>query len=286
MGEENASFFQRIDAIFPSLTDKQARIAEHFRTNYRRSVFYTLAQAAEATGVSDASIVRFARLIGYDGFSGMQDAVRAYVSASMSTTVERFKSIEAAAEGGLEQLVDGSVRALRGLPLLVEADALRDFARSLGGYGSIQIVGFESTAGFAEYLAYYLSRAGYPAAAVTERSGDTFARIRAAGPGTLVLSIMVARYPRQALEFCRACTARGAYLAVVSDTADHPLGGAADSQFSIATRRSDGMNLEIQAALFASLQFIVLQAGLSDLDRTRASLAELEDYDAAFGIFD
>jgi len=285
---EARSFFQRVDGIYSSLTAKQSAIADHLRNNYRESVFYTLAEAAAATGASEASVIRFARALGYDGFSGMQDAVRAYVAESMRSTVERFQSMETAPDGqaaGWERLIDQSVRTLQGLPYLVASASVKEFARAVGSYSSVMIVGFESTAGFAEYLSYYLSRAGLSVDTISERTGDLFPYVRKAGAETLVISVMVARYPKRAIDFCRACRARGATVAVVSDTADHPLAKDVSFQFSVATRRSGAMNLEIQVALFAALQMIILEAGMRDVARTRAVLAELEEYDTDFSVF-
>jgi DNA-binding MurR/RpiR family transcriptional regulator len=285
---EALSFFQRIDGIYSSLTAKQAAIADHLRSNYREAVFYTLAEAAAATGASDASVIRFARMLGYGGFSAMQDAMRSYVAESMRSTVDRFQSMEAATGGaaaGWERLIDQSVRTLQGLPYLVASASVKEFASTIGGYSSVMVVGFESTAGFAEYLAYYLARAGFAVETISEKAGNLFPYVRKAGADTLVISIMVARYPKRAIDFCLACKARGSTLAVVSDTADHPLARDIAFQFSVATRRSGAMNLEIQVALFAALQMIILEAGMRDVERTRAALAELEDYDTDFGVF-
>jgi len=285
---EVLSFFQRIDGVYASLTTKQAAIADHLGSQYRKAVFYTLADAAAATGASEASVIRFARMLGYDGFSAMQDAMRAYVAESMRSTVDRFQSMATSPDGpaaGWERLIDQSVRTLQGLPYLVAAASVKEFARTIGSYSSVAIVGFESTAGFAEYLAYYLSRAGFAVETISEKTGNLFPYVRKAGAGTLVISVMVARYPRMAIDFCRACRERGATLAVVSDTADHPLVQDVAFQFSVATRRSGAMNLEIQVALFAALQMIILEAGMCDVKKTKAALAELEEYDTDFRVF-
>lgn len=286
-GEASSSFFIRVDQARATLTATQAKIAEALSAGYRQAVFYTLAEAARAVGASQASVVRLARALGYEGFTDMQDAMRAYVADSMRSTVDRFQRIEEEAEGsgGWEELLASGERTLRSLPNLVPAEAVAGLASSLAGYDWIAIVGFESTAGLAEHLSYYLSRAGFPAEAITERSGNLYGSIRRAGAGTLVLCLMVSRYPRAAVDFCRACSRRGSDLAVVSDTGEHPLSSEASVQLSIAERRATGMNLEVHLALLATVQLLVLKAGLRDKERTRAALAELEAYDAAFRVF-
>lgn len=281
------SFFARVDRARATLTATQAKIAEALSEGYRQAVFYTLAEAARAVGASQASVVRLARALGYEGFTDMQDAMRDYVADSMRSTVDRFRRIEESAggSGGWEELVASGERTLRSLPNLVPIEAVSALASSLSTYASISVVGFESTAGLAEHLSYYLSRAGFPAEAVTERSGNLYGTIRRAGKGTLVLCLMVSRYPRTAVEFCRACTRRGSTLAVISDIADHSLAGEAGFQLSVAERRSTGMNLEVHLAMLATAQLLVLKAGLSDKERTRTALSELEAYDEAFRVF-
>ncbi len=288
MGKRDVPFFRLLDSLFPSLTPSQARVADYLRNHYKEAVFLSLAQTARNAGVSEASVLRLARSLGYNGYSELQSVLQSYVSASMLTTVERFQSYDQVPDDAtvFRDLLEKTADSMKTLSHLVSPAEVKSFVASLGLYRNILVVGFESTAGLAEYLCYYLHRTGYPATAVTEKTGDLFAVLQTAGKETLALAILVARYPRTAIEFCSSCAARGSALAVVSDTSDHPLFDSVSSQFSVSTKRFDGMNLENQAAMLSFLQGLILECGLGDRKRTKQTLKALEDYNRSFHIFD
>lgn len=287
MSDKGNTFFRHLDSLYPSLTKKQKTIADYLRNNYREAIFLSLARAADEAGVSEGSIIRFARALGYEGFTDMLAAVQGYVSESMQTTVERFRTYENAGNGEAvwKSIAETSLRNLESMSRLIAERDVNDFAAGLSEYSRILVAGFESTAGFAEYSAYYLSRAGYPAEAVTEKSGNLYPLVQQVTKKTLVLGLLVARYPAQAVRFYRTCVNRGARLAIVSDTSDHPLHDAASPQFSLAVRPSGGMNFDMHLAMLSFLQILMLKIGLYDKETTRQSLDSLEKYNKLFEIY-
>lgn len=281
------NFFRRLDRRFASLTKTQKQIGAYIRRTYRSAVFLPLAAIARETGASEASVVRFARALGYSGYSEMQSHMQEYVSESMLTTVERFRLFDRPRPEGevMHTVIGNSVEAVRNLQNLLEPAKLRECALSWHGLKKIFAAGFESTAGLAEYFAYYLSRSGLPAQAVNEKTGDLFPQAQKAGPEMQVIALLLPRYPRQLLNFCLHCRSKGASLTVITDAPDHPLQGRTEYEFYVSQRRVQGMNLESQVGMLATIQMLIQEAGLSDRERTRQSLEELENYNKLFGLF-
>ena len=281
------NFFKRLDRRFSSLTKTQKQIGSYIRRKYRSAVFLPLAAVSRETGASEASIVRFARALGYSGYTEMQTHMQEYVSESMLTTVERFRLFDRPRPEGevLDTVIGNSVETVRNLQNLLEPARLRECAQSWQGLKKIFLTGFESTAGLAEYFAYYLSRSGFPAQPVTEKTGDLFPLAQESGPEMQVVALLLPRYPKQLLDFCMYCRSRGSKLTVVTDAPDHPLQGLTEYEFYVSQHRVQGMNLESQIGMLATIQMLIQEAGLSDRERTRRSLEELEDYNTRFGLF-
>ncbi len=281
------SFFKRLDSRFASLTKIQKQIGSYIRNTYRSAVFLPLAGVSRETGASEASIVRFARALGYSGYSEMQSHMQEYVSESMLTTVERFRLFDRPRPEGevLDTVVKNSTETVQNLENLLDPAKLRECARTWSTTRKIMPAGFESTAGLAEYFAYYLSRSGFPVTAVTERTGDLFPLVREAGEDVHILALLLPRYPKQLVDFCTHCRLKGAQLTIIADAPDHPLQGQAEYEFYVSQRRVQGMNLESQIAMLAAIQMLIQEAGLSDRERTRQSLEELEEYNLRFQLF-
>jgi DNA-binding MurR/RpiR family transcriptional regulator len=281
------SFFKRLDRRFSSLTKTQKQIGSYIRRAYRSAVFLPLARISRETGASEASIVRFSRALGYSGYSEMQSHMQEYVSESMLTTVERFRLFDRPRPEGevLHTVIGNSVEAVRNLENLLEPSKLRECVLSWHSLKKIFLVGFESTSGLAEYFSYYLSRSGFPAQAITERTGDLFSSCQEAGPEVQAVTLLLPRYSKRQIDFCTHCRSKGAGLTVIADAPDHPLQGQSEFEFYVSQRRVQGMNLESQVGMLVTIQMLIQEAGLSNRERTRHSLEELEKYNTHFDLF-
>ncbi|MCL7452410.1 MAG: MurR/RpiR family transcriptional regulator [Anaerolineae bacterium] len=76
MEEELNDFQQRLEDHFPGLTKSQQRIASHLLARYDEAAFLTAADLAERLDVSQATMVRFARAIGYDGYRELRNCLQ------------------------------------------------------------------------------------------------------------------------------------------------------------------------------------------------------------------
>jgi DNA-binding MurR/RpiR family transcriptional regulator len=68
MAEELNDFRQRLEERLPGFTKSQQRIASYLLISYDEAAFLSAADLAERLNVSEATIVRFAKAAGYDGF--------------------------------------------------------------------------------------------------------------------------------------------------------------------------------------------------------------------------
>jgi DNA-binding MurR/RpiR family transcriptional regulator len=68
MEEELSDFRQRLEDRLPDLTKSQQRIASYLLVSYDEAAFLPAADLARGLNVSEATLVRFARAIGYGGF--------------------------------------------------------------------------------------------------------------------------------------------------------------------------------------------------------------------------
>lgn len=59
-----------------SLTKGQGKIADYILKNQKRVLGMTAKEIGKEIGVSDASVIRFARTIGFDGFSDMKEYIQ------------------------------------------------------------------------------------------------------------------------------------------------------------------------------------------------------------------
>lgn len=59
-----------------SLTKSQIKIADYIIKNQKRIVGLTAREVGKEIGVSDTTIIRLARTVGYDGYTDLQEQLR------------------------------------------------------------------------------------------------------------------------------------------------------------------------------------------------------------------
>ncbi len=74
--EELTEFKQRLEDHFPHLTKSEKRIASFLLASHDEAAFLPAAELAQRSGVSPATIVRFARAVGYDSFPELKRSLQ------------------------------------------------------------------------------------------------------------------------------------------------------------------------------------------------------------------
>ena len=91
MEAELADFRQRLEDHHPDFTKSQQHIASYLLASYDEAAFLPAADLARRLGVSEATLVRFAQAIGYDGFRELRRSLQALYRVN-NTPASRLKN--------------------------------------------------------------------------------------------------------------------------------------------------------------------------------------------------
>lgn len=86
--------YQRILDGYPGFSRQQRKVADFILANLGEVIYHPIARIEESTGVSQATIVRFAQALGYPGFNELRDALFAYYREYLSPDRRLKHSIE------------------------------------------------------------------------------------------------------------------------------------------------------------------------------------------------
>ena len=78
-------FKERITSRTKEMTASQLRIAEYVLGTPEDAVFLTAKQLAERVGVSEATVIRFARFLGFSGYQEFYTAMTTFLMDRLST---------------------------------------------------------------------------------------------------------------------------------------------------------------------------------------------------------
>src|SRR5436190_14211765 len=78
---------------FPSLSKRLQQIASHALDNPSELALETIAAVSQRAGVQPSSLIRFAKVFGFSGYSDMQRVFRLRLTDAMPDYKERLKSL-------------------------------------------------------------------------------------------------------------------------------------------------------------------------------------------------
>ncbi len=190
MDEELAGFRHQLEVRMSDLSKSQQRIATYLLASYDEAAFLSAADLARRLEISEATVVRFAKAIGYDGFPALkrvlQDLYRGQVTPA---TRLQHKLTELAGSQGhvLTKIIDMEVQYLTEAAHSV---SLADFDRAVQiilQAPRVFIRGGGPSAILADLLELRLRRFGIFAIAITESGRDIVEKLQLLQPQDAVV---------------------------------------------------------------------------------------------------
>lgn len=258
----NDSLEKRIQRA--QLTKGQHRIADYFLKNQNRICNMTSLAIAREIGVSDASVIRFSRAIGYAGFAELKESLYALLAQDLTSIdignfapdqrldfqINEFKSLDLSAEF-LKLMTHNIEQSIRqNNPYLCErtVDILMESRRKL-------IVGVQGGKGcaiqFARLLGFLLDRVEL----LSTGESDELAMLRGLGKGDAVVAISYARYYKTDAYLANLIHKTGASIIVLADSTKSPWSQVADVLFLVETKHLGSFNSTLGTS--ALLEYLV-----------------------------
>jgi DNA-binding MurR/RpiR family transcriptional regulator len=274
----NESLEERISSAVDNLSPKQMRLARFILDNKYYMSFAPASQAAAQTDTSAATVVRFAQALGYEGFSEMQDALRAELPSYM-TAVERMQArlgrLPSRDENPHEMFAT-DIRNIQRTASGLSREKLRQAAEEILKADDIYIVGSGLSAGSAQFLAHSLRVIGYDARPVLDGGLPMAIDLVHLKPGSLLIAIALWRYVRSTVKAASVAQQAGVPVIAITDSIVSPLSDKANYVFEISAE-STGHSLSPTAVisfinvLVAMLSYMAPEKALEALRRVDAA---------------
>jgi len=285
VGEEQDDFRQRLEGYLPSLTKSQRRIASYLLSSYDEAAFLSGADLAERLGLSEATIVRFAKAVGYDGFRGLrlclQELFRA--KATPASRLQRKLSELASSQGHvLTKVLDMELQYLTEASHSID---LADFDRAVDILLSGQrifVFGSGPSGILADLAELRLRRLGILTIAMTESGRHLLEKLQLLQPGDVVFVNGFHHVRPEIVAVLDHAQATGCRSILLTDTLGPVLQGKAD--VILAARRGPVSTFHSLTVPMAILNALILAVAMARPDESLAALNRLDQLRATSGL--
>jgi len=157
----NSEYRKKIQRVYSRLTRSQRKVAEFIIDNPSKITLMSADQLAKASGVGEATVIRFARILGYKGYSDMKaEFQRALIDnfTSSKKVEEGLKSVSS--ETVLDELLKTHIAVFQNMNVAELTRSLKNAAKIIFEANDVYVFGEGAALVPAMELSFWLNRFG------------------------------------------------------------------------------------------------------------------------------
>lgn len=258
------------------LTEAQKRAVQYIMDHYEESIFLTASKLAKKAGVSEATIVRLAQVLGFDGYPKLQQMLRTQLQDRLTTVTRLEQTVKHTRTDDdiLSRIMQEDIRnlsdTLRDIPLETFHRAVTDMKNAR----RIYVVGLRGAHAPALVLALYLRFLGKQASPVVPGYGDVWNNLQGMCSEDLVIGISLPRYTKLTIDVLEYAKENGARVGAITDSLISPLARSADWVLPVHSRLDSF--IESFTAAMSLVNALLTELSVQDPVETMKALKERE----------
>lgn len=275
----------RISSRYATLSKGQKRIADYITKHADKAVRMTAARLAQEASVSESTVVRFAALMGYDGYPKMQRALQEMLRMRFTSVQRIALTQDMPAADVLPMVLKRDVHNIQTALEDIDADTFAHVTQDMVNAREIYVLGLRSSAPLAEFFGHYL-RYIFPHVHVI---GDGVAHVMEdlvrMQAEDLLFAMSFPRYSSRTVEAVQYAKKRGARIVALTDTMISPI--AALSDHVLIAGSDMALFADSLVAPLSVINALIVALGLAKKDEVSDYLNTLESvWDATETYFD
>ncbi|HZP41749.1 MAG TPA: MurR/RpiR family transcriptional regulator [Candidatus Binatia bacterium] len=272
--QNGRDFLRRVQAS--SLSPKRREIAEYLATNYRTAVGQTAAELAAAMGTSEATVIRVARELGYDGFPELRRQLHEMVREDLTSLdlLKRERSEHAKHADTIAEVASAQIEHLHAMVANVPRAEFRRLVDVLVAGKRVYVAGHRASAALASFFGYELAKVHPDVVTLCGDGSAAYDAFRVVPRGAWLIGIAYPRYPRETLELLEFAREERIAIAVITDSVVSPAAKRADLTLPVAATPVSFVSSH--AAPQTLISALLVEYGLRARRRTEAMLGRFE----------
>jgi len=228
--------------------------------------FGTVGSISERAAVQPSTLVRFAKALGYSGFSELQAVFQQRLRDRPNNYEARLQAFDAHTAGHSQAmaLIDGfsqaAIQSVERFKERIKPEDLDEAARILADAATVYLIGLRRSYPITSYLNYALGTLGVRTTLAGSPSGVDREILSFAGPRDAALAVSFTPYAPATVEYTRQVVSQNTPLVAITDSPFSPLALNTSVWFEIVESDFEGFRtLAAATTLAAALAIAVAE---------------------------
>ena len=279
--EEAKSVIGVICSSYDSFFDSEKKIANCIMERKREVVDMTVAELAQASGASDASVSRFCRRCGFKGFHQLKMTLARELSeesqASMGNDISRRDIGQS-----LQNILANKTEEIRQTVAMMDPENLDRILDIIQKARMVQLVAVGNTIPVALDAAFKFNQLGIPAATGTILETQTAYAFNL-GKKDVIIAISNSGVSRRLIRILEGASGNGVTVFSITNNPESPVAKLSDYHITTATRekllREDFLFSRVPATMVIEILYLLLSVSIRGAEENvrRHETAIMED---------
>ncbi len=263
----------------PDFSKSQKKIASFLLSDHDHAAFMNAAELAERLEVSEATVVRFATAIGFEGFPQLRRFLQNILRDMVSPATRMRNKLDDLRQGEghiLTQVVEMETKSISEIRHTIHVADFDAAVSAILGAERIFLFGIGPSRILADLMQLRLNRFGILTVALVESGRDLLDKLLMLRKGDVVFASAFTRSTGELAAVLTHAEKMECRSVLLTDIADTRLLSCADIVMSV--NRGPIHSFHSQTAPMTVINAIILAVAMSDSEASLKSLAELEKY--------
>jgi DNA-binding MurR/RpiR family transcriptional regulator len=252
------------------LSKRLSQVAQFFLNHPEEVAVSTLVRLADLAGVPPATISRFAKELGFQGFSDLQLVFRERLLGPRLPYAERLSGV---GDSDLDQpgtvfgsFVQAAVQSLMRIEEALDRAELAACVEVLASTDVVHVAAARGAFGLGAYTVYGLGSIGRRAQLIDNLGAMRIMQVAAMGPGDTLLAMTFDDYTPETVEVVKLAVARGHRVLAITDNALSPVAGLASHVLFVNEARLGHFRSQVPALVVAQAMIVGLGRRLGAIE--------------------
>lgn len=276
MQETQLDLMEMIQSRFKKLSKGQKLIADYILNHYDKAAFMTAAKLGNAVGVSESTVVRFAIILGFEGYPELSKSLQELVKTKL-TAVQRLELTNDLVEdkNTLKGVLKADIENIRITLEHMDYKMFEKFVDGIFNADKVYIIGLRSSTSLSDFLGFYLNLILNNVQVLNHGMSDIYEQMLNLNDKDVVIGIGFPRYSIKTVEVLKFAKKRHAKIMCITDSLGSPL--AALSDVTLLARSNMASFVDSLIAPMSVINAIIVAVGLKRRDKVSEAFKRLEE---------
>lgn len=277
--------FENIKELMPNMSKGQKKIADFIIGNFDRAVFMTAAKIGKITGVSESTVVRFASMLGFDGFPEFQRAMTEYASKRLlSIDKIDISSKTAKKQPILEKVLTSDIEKIKLTLEILDNDTFESAINIINSSKKIYVCGLRNCMALSEILGFYLKNIYENVVVISTNSfSEILEQMIRINEKDCFIGISFPRYSMRTLKAMEFANHKNAEVIAITDSRSSPM--CLYSSCNLIAKSEMTNTFDSLTAPLSLINAIVTALSINNNDKVLKNLNEVENVWEDYQIF-